>query len=64
MCLAKVYLKENSKDTLFLENVASVEISPEKLSITTIFWEKREMAANVKKIDFANSSIFLEEIHT
>lgn len=62
MCLAKVYLKEDSKDTLFLENVASIEVSPQKLSITTIFREKKEMAANVKKIDFANASIYLEEI--
>lgn len=63
MCLAKVYLKEDSKDTLLLENVATVEVSPEKLNITTIFWEKKEMSANVRKIDFANSSIYLEEIH-
>lgn len=62
MCLAKVYLREDGKDTLFLENVASVEIAEQKLSLTTIFREKKEMAANITKIDFANSSVYLEEI--
>jgi len=62
MCLAKAYLKENNKNTLLLENVASIEISDQKLTLTTIFWETKEMAASIKKIDFANSSIFLEEV--
>ena len=62
MCLAKVYLKEDDKKTLLLENVASVEISAEKITLTTIFWEKKEMQADIKKIDFANSNILLEEI--
>ncbi len=61
MCLAKVYLREGNKDNLFLENVASVEITEEKLSLTTIFREKKEMTANITKIDFASSSVYLEE---
>ena len=61
MCLAKVYLKEDDKKTLLLENVASLEISAEKITLTTIFWEKTEMQADIKKIDFANSNILLEE---
>ena len=62
MCLAKAYLKENNKNTLLLENVASIEISDQKLTLTTIFWETKEMEASIKKIDFANSNILLEEI--
>ncbi len=62
MCLAKAYLKENNKNTLLLENVASIEISDQKLTLTTIFWETKEMEASIKKIDFANSNIFLEEV--
>ena len=62
MCLAKVYLKEDDKKTLFLENVASVEISAEKITLTTIFWETKEMQADIRKIDFANSNILLEEV--
>ena len=62
MCLAKAYLKENNENTLLLENVASIEISDQKLTLTTIFWETKEMEASIKKIDFANSNIFLEEV--
>lgn len=61
MCLAKAYLKENDKDKLLLENIASIEISEGKLTLTTIFWETRELTASIKKIDFANSNIHLEE---
>lgn len=64
MCLAKAYLKENNKDRLLLENVASIEISDEKLTLTTIFWETKEIAANIKKIDFANSNVHLEEVNS
>ena len=60
MCLAKAYLKENNKNTLLLENVASIEISDQKLTLTPIFWETKEMEASIKKIDFANSSVLLE----
>lgn len=62
MCLAKAYLKENKKNTLLLENVASIEISDKKLTLTTIFWETKEIAANIKRIDFANSKVLLEEV--
>jgi len=62
MCLAKAYLKENNKNTLLLEDVASIEISDQKLTLTTIFWETKEIAANIKRIDFANSKVLLEEV--
>lgn len=60
MCLAKVYLKRNNMDEILLENVTSVEISEKKLILTTIFRETKEIDANIKRIDFANSNILLE----
>ena len=60
MCLAKVYLKKNNKNELFWESVASVEILDNGLILNTIFMETKEIKANIKKIDFANSNILLE----
>ncbi len=62
MCLANAYLKKNSKNELLLENVASIEISDKKLTLTTIFRETKEIEANIKKIDFTNSNILLETV--
>ena len=62
MCLANAYLKKNNKNELLLENVASVEISDKKLTLTTIFRETKEIEANIKQIDFTNSNILLEMV--
>ena len=56
MCLAKVYLK----DELLAESIASVEIRDGKVLLKTIFGEEKEVEANIRKINFANSSINLE----
>ena len=61
MCLAKVYLKKNNEIELLWENIASVEILGNKLILGTIFMEAKEIKARLKKIDFANSNILLEE---
>ena len=60
MCLARVYLKKDNKRELLLESVASVEIEGNKLILNTIFRETKEVEANIKEIDFANSNILLE----
>jgi len=62
MCLAKAFLKKDGKDELLLESVASVEPSDENLVLTTIFRETKEIEANIKMIDFANSCIILESL--
>ena len=62
MCLARAFLKKDGKDELLLESVASVELSDENLVLTTIFRETKEIEANIKMIDFANSRIILESL--
>ena len=62
MCLANAYLKRNNKNELLLENVASIEISGKKLVLTTILSETKELEANIKKVDFANSNVLLEMV--
>ena len=60
MCLAKAYLVKDSTKELVMEEVAYIEVGQRKLVLRTIFGEQREVAARVKQIDFASSSIFLE----
>lgn len=62
MCLASVYLKENGKSELLEENVAVIDISAGKVTLTTLFRETREIEAKINKIDFANSSVTLERV--
>ena len=60
MCLAKVYLKDGGKDELLLESVASAEIRNAKLLLRTIFGQEKEIEADIREIDLANSNIILE----
>jgi len=62
MCLAKIYLKSDSQDELLLENVAAIEISDQKLTLSTILMETKEIEAKIKKVDFANSKVILEPV--
>lgn len=62
MCLAKAYLQEKGEKELLLQEVALVEIENKKLILSTIFGEKREIEADLKEIDFQNSSVILERL--
>jgi len=59
MCLAKAYLQENGEKELLLQEVALVEIENKKLILSTIFGEQKEIEADIKQVDFQNSSIIL-----
>jgi len=60
VCLAKVYLRKGGKDELLLETVASAEIRNGKLLLKTILRQEKEIEADIKEIDFANSRVILE----
>ena len=60
MCLAKAFLSDHGDNELILEQVVSVEQLGEKLVLTTLFRETKEIRASVKRIDFSDSSIILE----
>jgi len=62
MCLAKAYLKEKGEKELLLEEVALIEIEDKRLLLSTLFGEKREIEADLKEIDFQNSSVILERL--
>lgn len=61
MCLAKAYISGSDQVEPLLEEIASVRAEDGKLVVTTLFGERREIAASIKEIDFRASRIVLEE---
>ena len=61
MCLAKAYIGGKGEKELLMEEIASIKAEDGKLLVTTLFGEKREIAASIKEIDFKSSRIILEK---
>ncbi len=61
MCLAKAYIGEKSEGELLMEEIASIKAENGKLIVTSLFGEKKEIAARIREIDFKSSSIILEK---
>lgn len=62
MCLAKAYAGSNNEKTLLMEEIASLKVEDGKLLVATLFGEQREIEADIKEIDFMDSSIILENL--
>jgi len=62
MCLSKAYVERNGERELLMGEIASVEIKDEKLVLRTLFGERKEVGANIRRIDFLNHSIILENL--
>ena len=62
MCLSKAYVEINGERELLMEELSSVEIKNNKLLLTTLFGEQKEIRAGIKQIDFLNHSIILENL--
>lgn len=60
MCLSKAYVDMDGKRQLLMEEIASVDIQHDKLLLTSLFGEQKEVTASIKLIDFVTSSILLE----
>ena len=62
MCLAKAYINDNKGEPL-LKDISAVETGEGKVLMRTLFGEWKEVAANIKEIDFLKSSIILESVN-
>ena len=62
MCLSKVYAIKNGKRELFLSEIASLKIEANKLLLTTLLGEQKEIQASIREIDFLKHSIILENL--
>lgn len=62
MCLSKAYIDRKGKRELLMEEVTSLQVKGEKLLLTTLFEEQKEVGANIREINFMTHSIFLENL--
>ena len=62
MCLSKAYIDKNGSTELVMEEITSVKIEGDKLLFKTLFGEQKEVAANIRQVDFVSHSILLEGI--
>lgn len=62
MCLSKVYVIKNGKRELVLSEVASLKVAANKLQLTTLLDEQKEIQASIREIDFLTHSIILENL--
>ena len=61
MCLAKAYIDKKDESALLMEEITSIKTDEGKLLVTSLFGEKKEIAASIKEIDFKSSEIILEK---
>ena len=60
MCLAKAYLGEAEKNDFIMEDVVLLRIEGDKLNLTTLFGERKEIEGSVREVDFQNSRIIIK----
>ena len=61
MCLSKVYFAKNGEQELIMSEITSLKIAANKLQLTTLLGEQKEIAASIREIDFLTHSIILEK---
>ena len=61
MCLARVYRREVDEEGKLLSDVALLRPQGEKLFLRTLFGEEKTVKAKIVEIDFANSTVLVEE---
>lgn len=59
MCLAKVQFEKDEASPI-LEDVIRLTVEGDKLRLTNLFGESKEVEGKVKEIDFRNSKVILE----
>ncbi len=62
MCLGKAYIEAGDKRELVLDSIALMEIDGNRVRLSTIFGDQKELEARVKQIDFEGSRIILSSV--
>jgi predicted RNA-binding protein len=60
MCLSKAYVEKGKKKELVMSDIASVKVEGNKLTLKSLFGEKKEVIAIIREIDFTASVLRLE----
>jgi predicted RNA-binding protein len=59
MCLGKAYIEAGNKRELVMDSVALMEIDGNRVRLSTIFGDQKELEARIKVVDFEGSRIIL-----
>jgi predicted RNA-binding protein len=60
MCLSKAYVIKDNKKEFLMTDISSVKVDGEKLVLSSLFGEKKELAATILEVDFTANSLKLE----
>jgi predicted RNA-binding protein len=60
MCDSSAYLLKEGEEILILEHIDYCEASENKILLSNIFGEKKEIKAKIKKLSLLNHKILLE----
>ncbi len=61
MCEASVYLVQDGKEELILENVDELHKEGDKIKMINLFGDQKVLEAQIKMISFVNNKIVLEK---
>ncbi|MDD5126601.1 MAG: CooT family nickel-binding protein [Dehalococcoidales bacterium] len=62
MCLSKLYVEQGTERELLMEEVASLAVQGGKVTLKTLFGERKEINASLKEVDFLNHTITLVDL--
>jgi predicted RNA-binding protein len=62
MCMATAYIKRGSRKEVFLQEVAYIQPKGDSMVLKPLFGEQKRVKANIREIDFLNSTILFEEM--
>ena len=60
MCLARVYDSADPQANVLMENVASIELVGQQVTMTSLFGDTIHRQASIVRVDLAKSRITLE----
>lgn len=60
MCLAKAYSARGDDQELILEDVSKVTVDGDRLSLQSLFGERKEIAGSLMEIDFQRAMIIIK----
>jgi predicted RNA-binding protein len=57
MCLSKAFLEYDSARELVLADITKLELAGDKLILTSLFGERKEVAGKLKSVDFVANTV-------
>ena len=60
MCQSSIYVIDEDREELLLEEVALVEVEGDRVALKTLFGEPLSLCARIKEIDLMKHRIVLE----